>query len=162
MADGENTELLDNIEFLYGYESSGEQLCKHLTNDEFFSIMWLMLPNSYSFTTILKLLYPVWIEPIKKCWFRSEDWSHYSKVNKKQAHRLSYEIFIGSLIQGLEICHNCDRKGCINPWHLFQGTHGDNMKDMRNKGNGFFSHRDLIKFYSKGVYHANRFSNSNS
>lgn len=138
MAD-KSAELSDNIEFLPTYGLSKEEncVCKHLSNHELNIILSLAQTNKHSREIIIELLRPVWIEPEKKCWFRSKDWSHYSRVNKKQAHRLSYEIFRGSLIQGWEICHNCDRKGCVNPWHLFQGSHSDNMKDSRNKGNRF-------------------------
>jgi hypothetical protein len=138
------TELSPNIEFLPDEKviEVERNICKHLTNDEFFSIMWLMRPNEYSFSTIMILFYPMWIEPIKGCWFRREDWSTYSTVDKKPAHRLSYELFIGNWWKGLEICHSCDRKGCFNPWHLFQGTHAQNMKDARNQGKSFFNRND--------------------
>lgn len=70
----------------------------------------------------------------KGCWIKTgTDWSNYGSIRKKPAHRLVYELCVGPLIAGREICHNCDRKGCINPDHLFQGTHGDNMQDAKNK-----------------------------
>jgi hypothetical protein len=70
----------------------------------------------------------------KNCWFINKDWSHYATIKGVIAHRLVYSICIGPLIPGQEVCHTCDRKGCINPEHLFQGTHSDNMKDARKKG----------------------------
>lgn len=84
---------------------------------------------------ITKLYYNLSINNDKGCWL-PKDWSYYGKINGRPAHRLSYKIFKGSISLPC-ICHHCDRPGCRNPFHLFQGTHSDNIQDARKKGRLF-------------------------
>lgn len=50
------------------------------------------------------------------------------------AHRVAYELEVGPIPEGMDICHTCDFRPCVRPLHLFPGTKADNNHDMIAKG----------------------------
>ena len=76
------------------------------------------------------------------CWFWVGGIGHgsYGRMMVKgqgyKVHRISYLLEHGELPVNLHVCHRCDAPLCVNPGHLFLGTHADNMQDMVVKGRG--------------------------
>ncbi|MCF8354337.1 MAG: HNH endonuclease [Melioribacteraceae bacterium] len=72
----------------------------------------------------------IWNSSKNKCgygefWFRR---------TKKISHKLAYEYYNGYMPIGKEmICHKCDNPSCVNPNHLWAGTHLENMNDKKVK-----------------------------
>lgn len=51
-----------------------------------------------------------------------------------RAHRIAFELTVGPVPANLHVLHRCDVCACVNPAHLFLGTHQDNMTDKIRKG----------------------------
>lgn len=53
---------------------------------------------------------------------------------QRRAHRVSYQLNVGSVAKGLHVMHRCDNPACVNPDHLRVGTALDNARDRNAKG----------------------------
>ena len=60
-----------------------------------------------------------------------------NKLKTMKAHRFSWELANGQLApREMKVLHHCDNPRCVNPAHLYLGTHADNARDraLRRRG----------------------------
>jgi len=104
----------------------------------------------------------------KHCWlwiasFTTVGYGQFSfRYKMVGAHRFSYELFIGQIPEGMHVLHkkDCGNRSCVNPNHLYMGTHADNMRDKVMWGNFIFgeSHHKA-KLTNKDVLEIRRLYN---
>lgn len=68
------------------------------------------------------------------------------------AHRLAWQFTHGEIpalaaadSRGACILHRCDTPACVNPAHLFLGSHRDNMADKNAKDRNAWKNKPLCK-----------------
>ena len=71
-------------------------------------------------------------------WLGSTDKNGYGTIGRVggahlKAHRESYRYHTGEIPAGFHVLHRCDVTCCINPAHLYVGTHQQNMKDLSDR-----------------------------
>jgi len=77
-------------------------------------------------------------EPMSGCWLW--EGSTYTKGYGTfwfgklwAAHRLAYTWWRGEIPSNAMVCHSCDTPACVNPAHLWLGSHRANMADRNRK-----------------------------
>ncbi len=79
------------------------------------------------------------IKKTRKCWLwtAAKNNMGYGVIGNKTgvylAHRYSYFISKGNIPKHKSVCHTCDNPPCVNPEHLFVGSHKINAADMVRK-----------------------------
>jgi hypothetical protein len=70
---------------------------------------------------------------------RKDGYGHFWRDGSIQkAHRVAWEIFIGSVPEGLHVLHKCDNRKCVNLKHLYLGTPSDNVRDKVERHTGMW------------------------
>lgn len=97
------------------------------------------MPHHYTTSDVLRFQSKVKVMP-SGCheWHsaRNRKGYGYFTVGGKQryAHRVAWEMVNGPIPDGMLCCHTCDNPSCVNPEHIFIGTHKDNTLDATIKG----------------------------
>lgn len=84
-----------------------------------------------------RLMARIEVDPETDCWIYTGQTNNrgYGLIHwngsKNAAHRLSYEVHVGPIPEGLELDHTCRRPACVNPAHLEPVTHAENMRRTR-------------------------------
>jgi hypothetical protein len=82
----------------------------------------------------------------ESCWLWQKGKTHdgYGRIQidakSEMTHRLSYLLYKGPITAAC-VCHRCDMPACVNPDHLFLGSHKDNQQDSVAKKR----HRNSLK-----------------
>ena len=52
----------------------------------------------------------------------------------RKTHRVAFELRNGPIPEGMHVLHTCDCPSCVNPHHLWLGSHPANIPSATRKG----------------------------
>ena len=96
-------------------------------------------------------------DPVSGCviWQGSVDTSGYGQLGfgnrHYRAHRLAWIVKNGPIPAGLQVCHRCDERRCMNTDHLFLGTISANMNDRKRKNRAWYGAMDDVNDAAHGA-----------
>lgn len=121
-----------------------------------------------SWTIAQRLAYYTRLDPVSGChiWHGAVNDAGYGTLGLKgrshRAHRLSWSERHGPIPPGVDVCHRCDERRCVNPDHLFVASHASNMADRSRKDRArrklaFADHRvrddvAIVRLYYRGQH----------
>jgi hypothetical protein len=93
------------------------------------------------------------VDKTKSCWlWRSaldKDGYGIFRLNRRdwKAHRFAFLLHYSRDPNKYLVCHHCDNPSCVNPHHLFLGTHQDNRTDCVEKNRQAFGDRNGMRLH---------------
>lgn len=83
---------------------------------------------------IKRFLSKIFFQGNNDCWIweaskNNKGYGTFAEKGRKtvMAHRLSYELFRGPIVNGLTVDHLCKNRACVNPKHLELVSHLENL-----------------------------------
>jgi hypothetical protein len=99
------------------------------------------LDSQEQFIEKMRIHFETFFEKAEGCWLwvprSGKELTEYGSFTFRGKHyksnRAAWLIYHGDIPKDRYVLHKCDVRNCVNPDHLFLGTHDDNMKDMAAK-----------------------------